>query len=274
MSLPHSGSGNLHDPGPPKFAGEALSRAGLSSAAFRPTAIGGTRAEAWATTVPGEETVALLRELRASGEPGWWPIIVGSDWDEANLARSAESCSMSPPQILDVAADLDPEAFFRKRWADFAESDEADAEDKPDIVGVWPDDGPAPDFLILPIDPLTMKYHPTVVAVVAASAGPEVPAALGWGDWNGCPPPEVHVAVIRRWAKLYGADLVGMSNIAIEMVVSRPPTTRDAAMALAWEVYGYCPYLVSRGTGSISALAQVLLGKHTWFFWWHSETTR
>jgi hypothetical protein len=104
--------------------------------------------------------------------------------------------------------------------------------------------------------------------LVPASKPTDVPAVVGFGDWNECPAPEFHVALHRRWQERYGAELVGMSSDVIEMRVARPPRSRDDAMALAQEQYAYCDDIVHQGVESLSALAATLLEGTVWFFWW------
>jgi hypothetical protein len=208
----------------------------------------------------------LWQELRTGLESDWWPIVVGGEEDEARLVEAQTYSQTSPSRILEMAADLDVAALFR-RWhqENAPDNDEAD---EWDVVGTWPDQTPRPSSYTLPYDISSGKPRSTVVAIVAVQEGSEIPAALGWGGWNACPKPEEHVAVLRRWADKYGAELVGVSGDVLEMRVLRPPKTRETAMALATEQYDYCADIVTQGVGSISALAADVLDDATWFFWW------
>lgn len=96
----------------------------------------------------------------------------------------------------------------------------------------------------------------------------QLPAALGFGGGNECPPPEVHAAFHRAWFDKYGAEIVGVSCDAVECFVKNPPRDREAAMSLAWEQYWYCSDIVNQGCESISRLAAELLDTSSWGFWW------
>ena len=86
---------------------------------------------------------------------------------------------------------------------------------------------------------------------------------------NECPAPEEHVAVHRYWFETYGAEIVLLSDDIVEMRVARPPTTRQAAEALAYEQFVYSGGdLVFQGTQTLLALASTLLAGRYWYFWW------
>jgi hypothetical protein len=80
--------------------------------------------------------------------------------------------------------------------------------------------------------------------------------------------PEVHVATLRRWDRLYGAEVVGMLPDLMELQVARPPRSRTAALALAREHLAYCPDVVVQGTMTLEALAASLVNAPVWHFWW------
>ena len=95
-----------------------------------------------------------------------------------------------------------------------------------------------------------------------------IPAYLRWGNWNGCPAPEFHVAALRSWRDRFGAELIGLSHDVMNIRVNRRPETRDAALDLAREQYVYCSDIVDQGVQTLSALAAVLMESDWWYFWW------
>lgn len=96
----------------------------------------------------------------------------------------------------------------------------------------------------------------------------EAPAYLHWGGWNDCPMPEVHVALQPDWQARYGSEIVVMHHDVIECRVAQPPTSREAALALANEQFAYCYDIVYQGTETLDALAAGLLNGTVWYFWW------
>ncbi len=77
----------------------------------------------------------------------------------------------------------------------------------------------------------------------------ELFARLGYGGWNACPVPEVHVALHRHWRERFGAEPIAVSDAVVECAVARPPADRKAALALATEQQAYCPDIVEQGRG-------------------------
>src|SRR5262249_30768782 len=98
--------------------------------------------------------------------------------------------------------------------------------------------------------------------------GWEIPAYLKFGAWNACPPPEDHVAVMKYWHGLYGAEVVSIASNTVEMFVARAPRSRKKALELAREQYLYCYDIVIQGTETIDNLAATLLNGKVWYFWW------
>jgi hypothetical protein len=96
----------------------------------------------------------------------------------------------------------------------------------------------------------------------------EVPAFLRMGGWNSCPDAAVHCAIHRYWQSQFGAVIVAATADVVEMDVSRPPGTREAAMELAKQQYNYCSDIVDQGTETLSLLAASLLNGAAWYFWW------
>jgi hypothetical protein len=112
------------------------------------------------------------------------------------------------------------------------------------------------------------RSRSVVLALVPTPRSWEVPAYLEFGGWNANPPPVEHVAVHRNWHEQYGAQLVAMQFDVLEMMVARPPKTRQAALRLARDQYHYCEDIVEQGTRTLEQLASGLLRGESWFFWW------
>lgn len=136
-------------------------------------------------------------------------------------------------------------------------------------VGDWPAEPPGPVGLTVAQDWLTGRPLDSVhLVLIPTDDWTTVPAHLRWGGWNANPPPEYHVAALRSWRDRFGAELVGMAGDILNIRVAHKPTSREEALALAQELYAYCPDTIDQGVGTQSNLAAFLLAHDWWFFWW------
>lgn len=118
-------------------------------------------------------------------------------------------------------------------------------------------------------DVLTGKFKDKVwIGLARIEQSWMLPAITRYGDWNDCPSPVIHCAMLRYWQEKYGAEIVTMSGDVIECRVTKPPDTDEAAMQLAREQYCYCADIVEQGTDTITNLAATLLDSEHWYFWW------
>lgn len=54
----------------------------------------------------------------------------------------------------------------------------------------------------------------------------------------------------------------------MDLLIANPPAKREEAMAVANELYRYCPDIVDQGTGTLSALAADMVMGRWWNLWW------
>jgi hypothetical protein len=210
--------------------------------------------------IHGSRAIDLWRRLRGAVErTGSWPVILGKP---ELLAEIEESETRSPEEIIEAARKIDAASWLEKR-----------VEEEPDVheveEGSWPSKAKPATAFQTPYDVLGGKPLPEVlVALVPTLNSWEAPAHLKYGAWNECPPPEAHVALMKRWHDLYGAEVACMADDVVEVQVARPPADRDGAMKLAREHFIYCTDIVHQGTETLEALASALLGSSVWYFWW------
>lgn len=226
-------------------------------------------------TVPGARVQAEWERLKAEGRG--WPVAIGAD---ADLERLADQFAMAGPAVTGAAvAGLDARSVDQiiaashsicfpedlRRWPGAYQPEDLRAP-----VGRWPTKvgmgnlGPSVAF-----DPVSSRpYDKVHIVMLPTRNGWEAPAYLRWGDWNACPPPEYHVAALRDWHDRFGADLVGINGDTMDLKVRNRPGSRDRALALAHDMYGYCPDIVDQGVGTISALAAQLMASDWWYLWW------
>jgi hypothetical protein len=222
----------------------------------------------YAFQVAGSQAVSTWRILHSLvSDTGYWPVLLGTDEDlerhsEGLNAIDSAFTSSQATSLATVDAII-PEDWFRAR---LRASLQAYGHD---FRGEWPHNIVPADTFFLPFDSKTNKPHPIInLGLVPTRESWQVPLLLDFGGWNECPYPETHASVLRYWEQRYGAQVVAMMSDSVEVAVERPPTTHDAALALAYEQFAYCEDIVTQGTETIDALAAALLNGTVWFFWW------
>lgn len=215
--------------------------------------------------VPGTEAVETCLRLRAEGAGRFTPVILGDPKNLASVLEGLNASDSSPQTIIERAGGITMQSFLAKRLAEEGEYFRSVER------GEWPDNVAPSHNLTGHTEVVKMKNVPlksVVICKVPTARSWEVPAYLCFGPWNESPTAEEHVALLRYWHENYGADIITLLGDLIECTVSRPPTEREQALALAWEQFVYCPDIVMQGTDTVSALAAALCGGKTWFFWW------
>jgi hypothetical protein len=113
-----------------------------------------------------------------------------------------------------------------------------------------------------------LKGRPATVLLIKVEHSYEVPAHVGFGGWNDCPPPELQVAVLREWHKEYSAVPACITGDVLECAVVKRPQTEAEAMKLAAEQWIFCDDIVGQGTQTVRKLAMEIWRSPNWFFWW------
>lgn len=241
--------------------------------------------------VAGADAVAEWERLRAGG--GVFPVLAaGLEPGDLVIPEPDELAAW-----LAEAAKIDAEALLAERYFDpvggFGEEhegedfdDEAGEEESDeDLDEEVEDDAPSSesgddddagesrrDEPVAIRDILTGVLHPKVeILLLRGGADWMVPCRLGFGGWNDCPSPAEQSAVLASWNRRYGAVVEAITRDTIEMRVERPPTTPEAARALAIEQYAFCPDMVDQsdfGEDPIGELAESILNANRWYFWW------
>jgi hypothetical protein len=213
---------------------------------------------AWRARVPRREILDVWKRLRALvAQSGCWPVISGVEEDERAHAATAREA-----QTTFAATVRRGQALSSDEW--LANEAALDPDLLREIDGEWPAGAPAATRMQV----LGGSSPTSVLLWIETPRGWEVPAALGFGGWNSCPPPAVHVALLRRWHDRFGATLVGLSRDRLELMVARRPAGRAQALALAREHFLYCEELVLHQPGSLPVLAARLMASDIWSFGW------
>jgi hypothetical protein len=215
--------------------------------------------------VPGTEAVETCLRLRAEGAGRITPVILGDPKNLGSVLEGLNANDSSPQTVIERSEGITMQSFLDKRLAEEGEYYRSVER------GEWSNNVAPSHNLTGPTEVVKMKDVPLKSVAICKVPTPkswEVPAYLCFGPWNESPTAEEHVALLRYWHENYGADIITLLGTVIECTVSRPPTEREQALALAWEQFVYCPDIVTQGTDTLSALAAALCGGKTWFFWW------
>lgn len=220
--------------------------------------------------VAGEQ--ALSTWARLKGEGDGYPLIVGPPDSAELVAELVELNGGTTASVLAAADAVNfPQDLLARHLAELkAEAAEfGQPYDDSRRVGTWPSRVDPNRGGELTRDVLSQAPYPEVFIIVLPTQDPaEAIAMLRYGGWNACPPPEEHVAAFRSWRERFGFEPVCVGHDIIEGRVSRRPTDQAAALALARELFAYCPDLVDQGTDDLATLAAILMVSDWWFFWW------
>ena len=113
----------------------------------------------------------------------------------------------------------------------------------------------------------TEMTYPLILAKIPVKNPWEIFAYLPFGNWNDCPDTPELMAVAKYWFEQHGAIPAAMSHDELEFELPTP-ISKERAMEVAVEQYGFCPDLDQNEDGSIGSLADVLWQSTVWYFWW------
>jgi hypothetical protein len=213
---------------------------------------------------PGAEAPRYLEQLRKEGRSaGFTAILLGEEEEASMLAEDSEYSGSSLEERLRLAAEVDVDEWLKSRTGEDPEAFMAE------VSGDWPDDTPQAGSMGAHLDVLSREPKEEVaIAKLPTQRNWEAPAYLGMGGWNECPDAAVITAFAKRWHERYGAEIISVTHDVMEFTVSKPPTDRESAMALAKGQYIFCTDIVDQGVGDVTTLAAMLLNSNYWYFWW------
>ena len=145
-----------------------------------------------------------------------------------------------------------------------AEDDDLDWEEE--VLGEMEGGEPNDRFANYWNDDTGMTY-PLILAKIPVKNPWEIFAYLPFGNWNECPDTPDLMAVAKYWFEQYDAVPAAMSHDELEFELPTP-ISKERAMEVAVEQYGFCPDLDQNEDGSIGSLAAVLWQSTVWYFWW------
>ena len=115
----------------------------------------------------------------------------------------------------------------------------------------------------------TGMTYPLILAKIPVKNPWEVFVYLPFGNWNECPDTPELMAAAKYWLQRYGAVPAAMTHDELEFDLPAP-ISKENAMEVAVEQYGFCPDIVDQEPedATVGALADVLRQSTVWYFWW------
>ncbi len=221
---------------------------------------------------PGDQALETFEDLKG-GRRGA-PIILGGP-SEFTLVDEIMALGLvehpSTRLIIDRAGELSfPEGFraMKQRETELWRRRNPDLVDfgKGPPVGEWPDQAPASVGLSLAYHWTGEPWPRVHIALLPTDDWTTAPAFLRAGGWNECPEAAVMIAALRSWRDRYGTELVGFSHDTMNLRADLCPSSREEALALAWEHYLFCGDALNDMT--LAELGASLIGDDWWHFWW------
>jgi hypothetical protein len=198
--------------------------------------------------VAGESAMAAFEAAKIEGK-GIPVIIGGGEGERMSLADMMQYRNLTEYYLREADAKPDPYA----------------SKAKPRMPKDWVKAGPFPrdDHPFL-VKNFNEGFKPVVtLAYIPAASSAEIPAHLKLGSWNAVPDANVFVALLRKWQRDYGAELVALRVDCMDIRVTRKPATREEALSLAREHLKFC------ATGAtIAEAAAELMETKWWHFYW------
>jgi Domain of unknown function (DUF4253) len=200
--------------------------------------------------VAGEGAMAAFEAAKT--EDKGIPVIIGGDEQMRQSLAEMMAYQKPTPEDYIQKANVTPDPYPSKS--------------SPKLPKTWPKVGP----FNTERNPSVIHQYPNgfkpivTIAYIWAASSAEIPAHLKLGSWNALPEADVFVALLRKWQRDYGAELVALTTDVIELRVSRKPTTQLEALKLAREHAKFCP----SNEVTIPERAAELMQLEWWHFWW------
>ncbi|GAB3007223.1 DUF4253 domain-containing protein [Saccharothrix stipae] len=254
---------------------------------------GSGRPAFWLGDGPAPE--GLWARLRAGHtRSGLWPLLLDAADDEDPEYRPWGNGEVLP-DVMSEPDGHDPAVLLARWWADYTAEDPddtADDSDDPDDTltaaerpavtapfgTTWPGlaTTPAPvgdpDRIADGLAGHLLEGHPSLrLGLVATDRAADAVTRAGWtGTTNYTGDTAEISAVLRGWEDRFGARVVGVGPATLVLSVATPPTTREAALAVAAEHFAFCPDNIWQGQApcTLAAYADRLVDDHSWTFWW------
>ncbi|MEU4448373.1 DUF4253 domain-containing protein [Actinosynnema sp. NPDC050801] len=233
----------------------------------------------------GPAAAGLWARLRAEHErSGLWPLLLDAADDEDPQYRPWGNGDVRP-DVMSSPDGHDPAVLLARWWTDHTAEDPDDtltAAERAAITApfgtTWPGPATTPpsvgdvDRIADGLAEHLLAGHPSLrLGLVATDRVADAVTRAGWtGATNQTGDTAEISAVLRGWEDRFGARVVGVGPATLVLSVAGPPTTREAALAVAAEHFAFCPDNIWQGQDpcTLAAYAERLVDDHSWTFWW------
>jgi hypothetical protein len=232
---------------------------------------------AWVTRQPVPSPGTAWAALSAAHrETGLVPILLAGLDDDTK--RPWDDEEFDDPEDIGILDQLDAARVLADDWADGLEELEPGEEEASAAIE---ERGPfGPQFPGLappeetPLSPGRLRevlgaLPPARLGLVPSDRPADVLPRIGWGgvvNWHDTSLPVA--AVLRSWEDRFGARLLEVGFAQIRLLVERPPSSADAARAIAAEHYTFCDECAGQGLSDVSSITASLVNAPIWTFWW------
>lgn len=233
---------------------------------------------AWVTVRPMTDAGnAWLALSAAHAKTGLVPVLLSRAGGMNDV--SGEAFGLSGTEDISLIDSMSPEEVLAAHW-DLSEWEEFNAYEagwRAPFGAEFPGLAPAGRK---PLDSARLRSavameDRTFLALVAVGRPADVPAAIGWSVFGADSPGRPDAisleisTVLRSWETRFGARPLRIGSDAIlRVLVDRPPSTLEAATAVAAEHLAFADECNGRSGYSVCDLAADLVGKPVWHFWW------
>jgi len=186
-----------------------------------------------------------------SQRTGLVPVILGDGFSLARQANAAAHTSMSVEATLARATALELDAWLASR--------PTPAQGEPVPVAARAEHWRS---IVDPV--LDLPLLDVAIALLPTDRGSDAPAWLAFGNWEGCPEPAVHVALLRRLESRAHVELVAITSDRIELRVQTPPTDEAERRALAEILARWSPTAFSEDRATIASWASTFVTSRSW----------
>jgi len=249
------------------------------------------RAGAWEElgTDAGEDVMWITDEPQSDAGALWWflqdqtelvVLVLDSLGAEASVGRRRPWDTELVRYEGEVPGADAVEGIFRFLWQDTEDADHPSVSPAPFTAfpGLAPSQNRTLSESVLA--ETALNQPPGWIGLAPAASAADSPMRAGWyscsdafafpwGQWEAA---GAMTALLRSWEQRFGARVMRLGWASMLLLVEKPPTSEDEALAVAAELWNVSSEFHIAGGGpmvrSVQQIAAGILKAPTWRFWW------